>query len=143
MSAEENKALVRRWFEDIFHQGNLAVVDQIFASNFVNHDPGAPPGGWPPGSEGAKAVASAYRGAFPDVHFTIEDQIVEGDKVVTRWTGRGTNTGSLFGMPSTGKPVTVTGIQIDHVASGKIAETWVNFDGLGMLQQLGVIPSMG
>ena len=143
MSAEENKALVNRWFEDIFRKGNLAVVEQIFASNFVNHDPGAPPGGWPPGSDGAKAVAAAYREAFPDVHFTIEDQIVEGDMVVTRWTAQGTNTGSLFGMPPTGKPVTVTGVQIDRIAGGKIVETWVNYDGLGMMQQLGIIPAPG
>ncbi len=99
--------------------------------------------GWPRGPEGAKAVVATYRGAFPDVHFTIEDQIVEGDKVVTRWTGQGTNTGSLFGMPPTGKPATVTGIQIDRIAGDKIAKTWVNFDALGMMQQLGVIPSMG
>ena len=140
MSAEYNKAIVRRWYQEIFAQGNLALSDEICAADYLNHDPSAPPGGWPRGPEGTKAIVATYRGAFPDVQFTIEDQVAEGDKVVTRWTGRGTHTGPLMGMPPTGKSMTVTGISIERIADGKIAETWVNFDALGMLQQLGVAP---
>ena len=143
MSAEQNKAIARRWLKDGFEKGNLALANEIFAADHTNHDPSAPSGGWPRGPEGGKAIAATYRGAFPDLQFTIEDQIAEGDRVVTRWTARGTNTGELMGMPPTGKKAIVTGINIDRVANGKIAESWGNFDVLGMLQQLGVIPGPG
>jgi steroid delta-isomerase-like uncharacterized protein len=141
MSAEQNKAIVRRWYQDVFEKGNLALANEIFTADYTSHDPSAPPGGWPRGPEGAKALVATYRGAFPDIQFTIDDQVAEGDKVVTRWTGRGTNTGELMGMPPTGKKAVVTGINIDRIANGKIAETWGNFDALGMLQQIGAIPA--
>lgn len=143
MSTEVNKSVVRRWFEEVLQQGNLAITEQIMATDYLSHDPGPTGSGWPRGLEGAKAIAATYHEAFPDLHFTLEDQIVEGDKVVTRWTAHGTNTGSLFGMPPTGKKAILTGIQIDRITSGKFTETWVNFDTLGMLQQLGVIPVQG
>jgi predicted ester cyclase len=82
-----------------------------------------------------------YRTTFPDVRITIEDQVAEGDKVVTRWTGRGIHQGDLMGIAPTGTRATVTGITIDHISGGKVAETWANFDVMGMIQQLGVIPS--
>jgi steroid delta-isomerase-like uncharacterized protein len=140
MSAEQNKAIVRRWFKDVFEKGNLALANEIFAVDYIDHDPGAPPGGWPHGPEGAKAIVGTYRGAFPDLQFNIDDQVAEGDKVVTRWTARGTNTGELMGMPPTGKKAVVTGMDISRMANGKIAETWGQFDALGMLQQIGAIP---
>jgi steroid delta-isomerase-like uncharacterized protein len=143
MSSDSNKAVVRRFYEDIFSKGNLTLVDEIFAADYINHDTSGPPGGWPRGTEGAKVLAATYRGAFPDLQFTIEDQVAEGDQVVTRWTARGTNSGSLMGMPPSGKPVTVTGITIERIANGKIAESWVNFDTIGMLQQVGAIPAPG
>jgi steroid delta-isomerase-like uncharacterized protein len=143
VSAEQNKAIARRWLKDGFEKGNLALANEIFTADHIDHDASAPPGGWPRGPEGAKAIAATYRGAFPDIQFTIEDQIAEGDRVVTRWTARGTNTGELMGMPPTGKKATVTGIDISRVANGKIAETWGNFDALGMLQQIGAIPAPG
>lgn len=139
MSTQDNRAVVQRWFNEVFTQGNLGVADEIFASDYVNHDPT----GWPQGPQGAKAAASAYRAGYSDLAFTIEDQIAEGDRVTTRWTAHGTHDGELYGVPPTGKKVTVTGISIERIAGGKIAETWVNFDALGMLQQLGVIPTMG
>ena len=142
MSTQDNKALARRFFEEFWDQKNLAVADELLAANHVDHTPGSPPG-LPPGPEGFKQFASAYFTAFPDIRITIEDQVAEGDRVVTRWKAQGTNTGSLFGMPATNKSATITGITIDRVASGKIVETWTNFDNIGMLQQLGVIPSMG
>jgi steroid delta-isomerase-like uncharacterized protein len=143
MSAEQNKAVVLRWYKDSFEKGNLALANEIFAPDYISHDASAPPGGWPRGPEGAKAIAATYHGAFPDLQFTIEEQIAEGDKVVTRWTARGTNKGELMGMPPTGKKATVTGIDISRVVNGKIAETWGNFDALGMLQQIGAIPTPG
>ena len=142
MSAEDNKALSRRLFQEFWDQKNLAVADELLDANHVDHTPGSPPG-LPHGPEGIKQFASAYFTAFPDIRIAIEDQVAEGDRVVTRWKAQGTNTGSLFGMPATNKPATITGITIDRLASGKIVETWTNFDNLGMLQQLGVIPSMG
>jgi steroid delta-isomerase-like uncharacterized protein len=139
MSAEDNKVLSHRLFQEFWDQKHLMVVDELLAANHVDHTPGSPPG-LPPGPEGIKQFASLYFTAFPDIRVTIEDQVAEGDRVVTRWRAQGTNTGSLFGMPATNKSATITGITIDRVASGKIVETWTNFDNLGMLQQLGVLP---
>ncbi len=140
MSTETNAAVVRRWFKEVFEGGNLGVADEIFSATYVSHDPNGPPGGWPHGSEGPKAVAATYRGAFPDIRYTIDDQIAVGDKVVTRWTAEATNTGSLMGMPPSGKHAAVTGMSIERLADGKIVETWVNFDLFGLLQKIGAIP---
>ena len=145
MTGEQNKAVVRRWLKEIFEKGNLAIANELFTADSLSHDqtgPG-PNGEWPRGPEGAKAVVNRYRGAFPDIKYTIEDQIAEGDWVTTRWTATGTNTGSLTGMPATGKPATISGIETDRLANGKIAESWVNFDVLSMLIQLGVVPMPG
>jgi steroid delta-isomerase-like uncharacterized protein len=138
--SEENKAIVRRSFEEVWNQGKLVVADEIYDASFVAHGFGVE---LPPGPEGFKQFVSAYRSAFPDIHFTIEDQFAEGDRVVARWTARGTHKGELMGIPATGKPVVVTGIDIYHIRSGKAVESWVNWDALGMMQQLGVIPPMG
>jgi steroid delta-isomerase-like uncharacterized protein len=135
---EENKAVVRRFLKEVFEGGNLELVDEIFAPDYVLHDPIVPDE--VRGPEGMKQYVSMYRGAYPDTHFTIEDQIAEGDEVVTRWTGQGTHEGELMGIPPTGAQVTVTGIQFDRVVDGEIQETWVNYDALGMMQQLGVVP---
>ncbi len=143
MSSEQNKELSRQLYEEIFSKGNTALIDQIFAADYVNHDTSGPPGGWPRGPQGFHAVVATYRGAFSGLQFTIEDQVAEGDRVVTRWTSRATNSGSLAGMPPTGKSVVITGISIERFAHGKIAESWVNFDQMGMMQQLGVIPVPG
>ena len=140
MSTEANKVIVRRLFEEAFEHGNLAMLDEIIAPDQVNGGPGALPG-MPSGPEGSKMLISAYRNAFPDLHFTIDEQIAEGDKVVTRWTAHGTHNGELAGLPPTGKPATVVGMGIDRVENGKIVESWGLFDQFGMLQQLGVIPT--
>lgn len=140
MSTTANKQLVARWYEEVYNRGDLAVADAIFAADYVNHEPTAPPGGWPRGPEGPKAIVGTYRTAFPDVHFTIDEQLADGDKVVTRWTAHGTQTGPLMGLPPTGKSVAITGISIERVADGEIAETWVNFDLLGLMTQLGFVP---
>jgi hypothetical protein len=143
MSTEQNKATARRWFSDIITQGQLDVADEIFASNHVIHDPHSPPGGWPDGPEGLKMVATLFGGGFSNWDIIIEDQIAEGDRVSTRWTASATNTGSLQGMPPTGKGVKVTGVNVARFDEGKIAESWFNFDMLTLLQQLGAIPSPG
>ena len=141
MSTDENKALGQRFFEEFWIHRNLAIADELLAANFVDHTPGSPPG-LPPGPDGHKQFALLYFTAFPDIRATIEDMVVEGDRVVTRWRVQGTNTGSLFGMPATNRSADFTGVTINRVADGKIAEQWVQFDALGMMQQLGVIPAM-
>jgi len=121
MSAE-NKAIVRRLFEEVINKGNLAVVDEIIAPNLVLHDPTVP--GLPGGLEGAKQIATMVRTGFPDVHYTIEDIIAEGDRVVVRFTFRGNHKGDFRGITPTGEQVTVTGISIYRVVGGKIEEDW-------------------
>ena len=142
MSVEANKAIARRFFIEIFGQGKLATADEIVAPEHVDRGPGALPG-LPAGPEGAKLCVTAYRNAFPDVQFTIDEQIAEGDKVVSRWTARGTHKGELAGIPPTGKSSTVTGVTVNRVVNGKMVESWGIFDQFGMLQQLGVIPTPG
>jgi steroid delta-isomerase-like uncharacterized protein len=139
MSVEENKAVVRREFEEIFnHRGNLDAAEEIYAPNYVGHEPAF---GDIQGVESAKQFAATYRQAFPDLQSTIEDQVAEGDKVVTRFTSRGTHQGESedFGPP-TGNRIEVTGITFEQFADGKIVEDWTNFDALGLLQQLGLVP---
>jgi steroid delta-isomerase-like uncharacterized protein len=139
MLSETNKTVSRRFLEEVWNKGNLTVLNEIIASDHVNSGPGTLPG-LPTGPEGSKQLVTVYRNAFPDVHFTIDEQIAEGDKVVTRWTAHGTHQGELVGIPATGKSSTVTGINVDRVVNGKIAESWGIFDQFGMMQQLGVIP---
>jgi hypothetical protein len=143
MSTDQNKTTARRWFLDIILQGKLAVADEIFAANHVIHDPHSPPGGWPNGPAGPKMVASAFGGAFSDWKISIDQQIAEGDKVATCWTASATHTGPLQGMPPSGKRATVTGVNVVRFAGDKIVESWYNFDMLGLLQQIGAIPSPG
>jgi steroid delta-isomerase-like uncharacterized protein len=138
MSTEENKPLMRRWIEAV-NQGNLAVFDELCAPDFVYHDASKTMRGL----ESYKQVLSMYLAAIPDLHIILEDMIAEGDRVVTRQTYRGTHQRDLMGIPPTGKQITLTGIAITRVASGKVVEQWVNNDDLGLLQQLGVVPAMG
>jgi len=140
MLSETNKTVSRRFFEEVFSRGRLNLLDEIIAKDHVNSGPGSLPG-LPNGPEGTKQLVTVYRNAFPDVDFTINEQIAEGDKVVTRWTAKGTHKGELMGTPATGKSATVTGIAVDRLVNGKIAESWGIFDQFGMLQQLGVIPT--
>jgi len=138
--SEQNKAIARRVFEEVWDRGNLAIADELVAADLVDHS--APPG-MPAGREGFKQLVMMYRTAFPDVVMMVEDQVAEGDRVVTRWSGHGTHRGELMGIPPTGRQARVTGIGIDRIAGGKIVESWSNFDQFGMLQQLGVVPGPG
>jgi len=140
MSTENNKALIRRVNEEAINQGNLALLDELVGSDYVEHDPNYPQAVC--GAEGLKQYFQTFRSAFPDLHFTIEDIIGEGDTVAVRQTGRGTHQGELFGIPPTGKQVTVTAMIFHRFVNGKPVESWVNSDSMGMLQQLGVIPAM-
>jgi len=140
MSVEGNKVLVRRFIEEVWHKGNLGFVDENFAADYVDHHPAL---SGLPQREGFKGLVTMYRTAFPDLHFTIEDLIAEGDKVAGRWTARGTHKGPLRRVPPTGRQVTVTGITIWRIAGGKLAERWTNEDTLGLMQQLGIIPPLG
>lgn len=132
------KSIIHRFWEEGANQKNWTVFDEIIAEDYVGH--GAERS---QGREGLKAELAGYAAAFSDLRYTIEEIIVEGDRVVNRWTARGTHTGSLMNIPPTGKFVTVTGISIDRVVNGRVVEGWTEFDMLGMLQQLGVLPAPG
>ena len=137
MSLEENKALVRRGWEEIWNKGNLTIADEQYAANYIVHMPSSPD---LHGSEGHNPLVTMFRTAFPDLHFTVEDQIAEGDKVVTCWRATGTHRAEFAGIPATGKAVDVTAINIHRISDGQIQEAWLNWDVLGMMQQLGVVP---
>jgi steroid delta-isomerase-like uncharacterized protein len=138
--SEENKALLRRYFEEAWNKHNPAAIDEFYAPDLVNHS--APPG-MPNDREGVKAGLGMFLGAFPDVKVTSDFVIAEGDKVAMRFTTRATHTGEWLGTPATGKRMEVTGIVIARVAGGRIAEVWYESDQMGMMQQLGVVPAPG
>jgi steroid delta-isomerase-like uncharacterized protein len=143
MSTEDNKALVHKWIDAMFHTRDLSEqspIYQLFATDFVAHFTSRPR---IEGLEAFRQFGSLYVSAFPDVQITVEDLIAEGDKVVMRYSWRGTHQGELLGIPATGKQVVGSGINILRVANGKIAEQWGSPDDLGLLQQLGVVPQIG
>jgi steroid delta-isomerase-like uncharacterized protein len=140
MSTEEDKAIVRRGIEQFANQGNFAAIDELVDRDYVFHAPGLPE---LRGHEGFTQMVMLQRTAFPDLHFTIEDMIAEGETVVTRFTARGTHRGELMGIPPTGKQASFPGILISRITNGKIVEEWEISDDLGMLQQLGVVPPPG
>jgi len=133
----QNKVILRRFFEELFNQGNLAAADEIVSATYRNHN-AAP--GETPGRVGLTQFVTYLRSGFRDLNFTIDDQVAEGDKVVTRWNATGIHQGEFAGVPATGKPVVITAINIHRVVDGQIQEGWLNWDALGMLQQLGVAP---
>jgi len=129
MSAEENKALVRREQEELWnHTGNLDAAEELFAPDYI---------------EAAKQEAADFRRGFPDVVSTIEDLIAEGNKVVARWRSRATHRGEYMGILPTGKGVEFTGISVYRMEGGKIAESWVSEDQFGLMRQIGAIPELG
>jgi predicted ester cyclase len=138
MSAEENKAVVRRFFEELLSTDNLAVADEILSPGFRFYFAGSPE---PMDLESYKEFLMARRAAFPDRRFVVEDIIAEGDKVSARFTMRGTHKGELRGITPTGREVTMTGIDMIRLSEGKMVEDRVEVDQLGMMQQLGVIAS--
>jgi steroid delta-isomerase-like uncharacterized protein len=138
--SEQNKAIVRRVFEELWNQGNLSVADQLFTPNYTHHDSSSPDFGHGPESE--RKRATLYRTAFPDLRLTIEDLIAEGDTVMARWSCHGTHKGDLNGIAPTGKQFIISGMTVARLLNGKLAEAHVNWDALGLMQQLGVVPQL-
>ena len=140
MSAEKNKALVRRFVEEVQSAGNIDALDEICSPDFVNHS--APPG-VPSNCEGVKQRTAMFRQAFPDSYFTIEAMMAEGDKVATRKTFHGTHQGEFMGILPTGQQVSMGLIDIVRIADGRVVEHWSMGDNLGMMQQLSIVPRPG
>jgi steroid delta-isomerase-like uncharacterized protein len=136
---EKNVRGSKRIIEEIFGAGKYELAHELIGSDAIGHDPAQP--GPIMGPEGVAESARGYRDAFPDLTLTVNQQIGDGDAVATRWTATGTHKGDLFGIAPTGKQTTVTGITIDRWADGKVAESWTNWDTLGLLQQLGAVPA--
>ena len=133
--SEQNKAQIRRVIEEVYNRGDLGVVDELAASDLVIHASSQEIHG----REGAKQYVGALRAGFPDLHFTVQDQIAEGDKVVTRWTARGTHRGEFQNVPATGRQIRLAGADIDRIIGGKVVECWAHVDELGLMRQLGAI----
>lgn len=140
MPAEESKTLVRRYAEEVFNEGNLPVLDDIMVLDYVDH---VALHSQASGREAFKQTLGMFRRGFPDGRVTVEDVISEGEKVAWRWTIRGTHLGEFLGVPATGRQVTWTGIIIWRISGGQIAEWWASPDTLGLMQQLGVVPTPG
>jgi steroid delta-isomerase-like uncharacterized protein len=136
---EANKKASRRMVEEFFGAGKYDIADDLVQADAIGYDPAQP--GPIRGVDALKESARGYRAAFPDLKMTVDQAIAEGDVVAVRWTARGTHKGDLFGISPTGKQATVTGITIDRYKGGKIAESWTNWDTLGLLQQLGAVPT--
>lgn len=135
---EKNKELARTLIEEVWGKGNLDLTAGLLTDDFVGHVSGEPA----PlrGPEAVRSWVAQWRAAFPDVRVTVEDEIAEGDKVVSRITATGTHQHELMGMPATGRSVTVAAIAIERFSGGKLAEVWTMFDLAGLLRQIGVLP---
>ena len=140
MTPAEIKAAGAQFLETVMNQGNVEALDQFLAPTFVDHSPWT---GAAPTAEGMKGSITRFRAALPDLHYTIEDEIVEGDKLVHFLTGHGTMTGPLMGIPPTGQSATWQEVHIVRLAGGLVAESWAIVDSLGMLIQFGVMPAPG
>ena len=141
MSAEEAKAITRRHIEKVVNEGDIAAIDELFATTVAFHDSAAP-GGNIRGTSNLKQFFTDLHTAFA-MHFTVEDMFAEGERVACRWTGHFIHRGEFAGIPPTGKEAIVPGMGIFKIAGGKIEEVWVNFDALGLMIQLGAKLSTG
>jgi steroid delta-isomerase-like uncharacterized protein len=139
LSLDNNKSIVRRAIEEPW-KGDLNIVDELFAADYVGHDPAMPE--LLRGPSAVREFISTYREAYPDAKLTVETQVAEADMVATRWTARGTHEGELMGIEPTGKQVTVTGLTLSRVQNGKIVEEFQNWDALGMMKQLDALPEL-
>jgi len=139
MSVEENKAICHRFFEEVFDERNLDLMEELSAATYVYHGPG----GREVNLQGLKQLLTMYFNALPDLQATVEDLVAEGDTVATRYTLRGTHKGDLIGIPPTNKQVIAMGIVIDRIVGGKFVESWGLLDQLSILQQVGAIPPIG
>jgi steroid delta-isomerase-like uncharacterized protein len=138
--SEANKESMRRVLEEAFGQGKMEIIDELLDPDFVCHDPNSESGEIR-GADTIKGEIEYFRNAVPDLTYTVEDQVVEGDKVLSRYTARGTHQGEFFGVPGSGRHIEMTGITIDRFdESGKLIEEWPEYDLLGAMQQMGAIP---
>lgn len=138
--SEANKENARRVLEEAFGQGRLEIIDEVLDPDFVCYDPNSE-SGEVRGADTMKGEIEYFRSAVPDLTYTVEDQVVEGDKVVSRYTVRGTHQGEFFGVPGSGKHIEMTGINIDRFdENGKMVEEWPEYDLLGAMQQMGAVP---
>jgi steroid delta-isomerase-like uncharacterized protein len=135
MSAAENKALVRRFYEEVWDKGNLDVCDEVFAHDYVRHDPRATEA--LPGPEGQKRIAADFRRAFPDLHFQVDILLAEDAYVVGRWTASGTHRGSWGTLEPLGRRATFSAVNVFRFENGKVAEIWNHRDDLGLSEQIG------
>ena len=135
MANPNNEAIARKAL-DVFKSGDMSVIDEITAEGRVGHDPANPEE--TVGTGGAKALIQMYRDGFSDAELIVDEQISDGDYVVTRWHSHGTNDGPFAGMPPTRKTTSVTGITIDKIVDGKMVESWTHWDNMGLMQQLGI-----
>ncbi|MBI1807255.1 MAG: ester cyclase [Ignavibacteria bacterium] len=138
MSVEANKLVVRRYFGELLNNGNLQVATKIFNRNFIYHDTGASEA--ITGIENFKLFVSQFRTAFPDVHFTPEEEIAESDRVMGRFSFQGTHKGLFKGIQPTGKEIRLNGVKIFHCKDGKIKDIWVYLDMFNLMHQLGALP---
>ena len=141
-NTSENKALVRRWFEEVWNQGREQTIDELFAPNGIGYglgDTDLPLHG----PAGFKPFVGKLRGALPDIHMTIEDIMADGDKVTVRITVTGSHKGGHLGVAPTGKTVRIAGIVMVRIANGQIVEGWNSWDQLGLLRQIGAVPAAG
>jgi steroid delta-isomerase-like uncharacterized protein len=136
----DNKNVIRRFTEEVLNEGRFEQLDELVLEDFVELDP-LP--GQSQGREGLREVIRQMRGAFPDMHWVIEEMIGEADRVCTRFTWTGTQRGPFLGVPATGRCITVKGVVIDRLSAGKMADSRILMDTLGMMQQLGVLPDAG
>jgi steroid delta-isomerase-like uncharacterized protein len=132
---QQNKDLVRRWFEEVWNKGRALAVDEMLAENGVIHGLD----GEMRGPAAFKVFHAAFRAGFPDITIHIEDMVAEGDVVAVRWTAAATNKGNMDGFAATQKRIQITGMGFARVAHGKLVEGWNNFDQFGMFQQVGVV----
>ena len=134
---EDNKRLARRVVEELFSNGRLELVDELFADDWVGHDVAMPEPSR--GRDGVRLVTQGYRGAFPDLKLTVDDQIAEGDRVCSRWTARGTHEGEFFGIAPTGRKIQFETVDVMRVRDGKITEHWGVANLFSLMQQLGAL----
>ena len=137
---DANKKIFYRTINDFWNQGDVGVIDELYAIDYLGHDPSGLHGAT---LEEFKQSAAGLFTAFPDFHLVLNDEVIDGDKIAKRWTVTGTHKGQFMGIPPTGNHITITGISFYRIADGKVVETWWSSDALGMLEQLGVIPPPG
>lgn len=138
---EQNKKIVRRVIDEVWNRGEYSILEELIARDFVGHSSSIE--SETHGPEGYQQFFADQRDAFADIHYTVEEQVAEGDLVATRWTARATHTGEFQGIPPNGHKGTIEGISIFRIANSFIVECWTNYDALGLLQQLGQMPANG